>query len=67
MSQSVATVRVMPTHPSQGEWVIINEADFDPAAHRLYAPAESESVALTQQAEMPKRRGRPPKQSKEPT
>lgn len=65
MPQPVETVRVMPSHPSQGDWVVINATDFDPAVHRLYAPADSEQVALTQQTEMPKRRGRPPKHLKE--
>lgn len=65
MPQPVETVRVMPTHPSQGEWVVINAADFDPAVHRLYEPADSEPVASAQQADMPKRRGRPPKHLKE--
>jgi hypothetical protein len=58
MSQPIATVRVMPAHPSQGEWVTINACDFDPARHALY---ESEPQASPQPAEMPKRRGRPPK------
>lgn len=52
--QSIETVRVMPTHPSQGEWVVINATDFDPAVHRLYEEPKP-------QVEEPKRRGRPPK------
>lgn len=24
-------MRIKPTHPSQGAWVVINEADFDPS------------------------------------
>jgi hypothetical protein len=60
MSQTAATVRVMPTHPSQGEWVTINASDFDPAVHQLYGTAP-EPDASPKPAEMPKRRGRPPK------
>lgn len=53
MSQELRTVRVKATHPpSQGEWVVMNESDFDPARHELYDAQESEQ---------PKRRGRPPK------
>lgn len=60
MSQTIATVRVMPAHPSQGEWVIMNACDFDPAIHQLYESA-TQSEAAPLPAEMPKRRGRPPK------
>lgn len=35
----IETVRVKPAHASQGEWVVINKADFDPAAHVLYDDA----------------------------
>lgn len=67
MPQPVETVRVMPSHPSQGDWVIINSADFDPAVHRLYGPAnpDPEPAVSAQPADMPKRRGRPPKHLKE--
>jgi len=46
MSDSVPTVRVLPWAPSQGAFVVINEADFDPSVHTLFvdateAPAES--------------------------
>lgn len=34
------TIRVKPAHPSQGEWVVINKADFDSAAHELYEEAQ---------------------------
>lgn len=33
---AIATVRVMPSHRSQGAFVEINESDFDPAKHELY-------------------------------
>jgi hypothetical protein len=40
------TVRVMATDPaSQGPFVVINAADFDPAVHELFeAPAEPETA-----------------------
>lgn len=31
----VATVKVKPSHPSQGDHVLVNEEDFDPAVHEL--------------------------------
>jgi hypothetical protein len=52
----VPTVRVMPTHQSQGEWVEINESDFDPTVHTLYEPD-----APQQEPEPAKKRGRPRK------
>lgn len=52
----VPTVRVMPTHPSQGEWVEINESDFDPAVHTLF-----DQDPVPQESEPPKKRGRPRK------
>lgn len=36
MAEVVRTIRVMATHPSQGEFVVINEAQFDPAVHKVY-------------------------------
>lgn len=33
------TIQIKPSHVSQGEFVIINEADFDESIHRLYDPA----------------------------
>lgn len=65
MPQPVETVRVMPSHPSQGDWVLMNACDFDPAKHQLYLEPGSEPQPAPQQAEMPKRRGRPPKHLKE--
>lgn len=31
----IKTVKIKPSHPSQGDHVVINEADFDPAKHEL--------------------------------
>jgi hypothetical protein len=36
----------MPSHESQGESVIINKADIDPAVHRLW-PQETPTEAST--------------------
>ncbi len=50
---TLTTRKVLPTHPSQGEWVVINAADFDPAVHTEYvAPPLPEEPALP-----PKKRG----------
>lgn len=38
------TVRVKPTHESQGEFVLINEAEFDAAVHELYVEPGAESA-----------------------
>lgn len=32
------TVRIKPSHPSQGDHVVINAADFDPKVHTLLDP-----------------------------
>lgn len=42
-------VRIMPSHPSQGAFVEINESDFDPAKHERYVsppPAPAAPLAL---------------------
>ncbi len=53
------TMRVMPAHPSQGEWVVINADDFDPVMHVEYD--EHTAADAGNQASTPARRGRPPK------
>jgi hypothetical protein len=53
------TMRVMPAHPSQGEWVVINAADFDPVLHVDYD--ERAGIAAAADRSVPARRGRPPK------
>ena len=35
------TVKIKPTSPDQGEYVVINELDFDPSIHKL---ADGESL-----------------------
>jgi hypothetical protein len=32
----MSTVKIMPSHESQGDFVVINESDFDPKKHGLY-------------------------------
>lgn len=34
----VETVKVMPTSKDQGEFLIINKANFDEKVHKLYKP-----------------------------
>lgn len=31
------TIKIKPSHPSQGDFVEINEEDFDPKVHRPFA------------------------------
>ena len=54
------TMRVMPTHPSQGAWVVINVADFDPVMHVEF-DERAGVVAAAADSSTPPRRGRPPK------
>lgn len=52
--QDLETVRVVATDvASQGPFVVMNKADFNPAVHKLYA----EDIPV----EVKPRRGRPPK------
>lgn len=40
--ETCPTIRIKPSHPSQGDFVLINEPDFDPAVHeRLDAVEEA--------------------------
>lgn len=48
----IETMKVMPTDPSQGRWVVINVSDFNPEIHEPYE-------------EEPKRLGRPRKNKEE--
>ena len=49
----IETMRVKPADPSQGRWVVINVADFNPELHEPY-----------EEDEAPKR-GRPRKNKEE--
>lgn len=37
----MTTIKIKPSHPSQGEYVVINKADFDTSKHELH---ESEDL-----------------------
>jgi hypothetical protein len=56
MTDTVETVRVVATHPSQGDWVVINKSDYNPEVHTLYG----ESAPTAQDSPVMKR-GRPRK------
>ena len=59
MSDSVPTVRVMPWAPmSQGKFVEINSADFDPAVHTLFDESQVPVVADEAQPEPVQKRKR---------
>ena len=62
MSNTPATVRVVATDPaSQGGFVVINAADFDPELHQRYDEAAAAAEAATDAAaEAAPRRGRKP-------
>lgn len=47
------TVKIKPSHPSQGDFVVVNKEDFDPEKHELLTSEAPASDAP--------RRGRPPK------
>lgn len=32
----IKTVKIKSSHPSQGEYIVINEEDFDDSKHELY-------------------------------
>lgn len=57
MSDEVKTVRIKPSHESQGDFVVINESDFDESVHELFDHA-------AEPGEEKPRRGRPAKQDK---
>jgi hypothetical protein len=47
------TIKVKPWHPSQGDHVVINAADFDPAVHqRLDGKTDGLVVNVTASKEM---------------
>lgn len=43
------TIKIKPSHESQGDHVLINEADFNPDLHELLdgAPASDEPKSMT--------------------
>jgi len=58
MGDSVPTVRVKPWAESQGLFVEINEADFDPSVHALYVESQVPVVADEAQPEPVQKRKR---------
>lgn len=47
-NQTVPTVRIKSTHPkSQGDFVEINEKDFDPKKHEMFDEADAPKVKAT--------------------
>lgn len=58
MSDCVPTVRVAPWAESQGAFVEINSADFDPAVHTLYDESQVPVVADEAQPEPVQKRKR---------
>jgi hypothetical protein len=33
---TMATIKIKPSHPSQGDFVVIEESEFDPEKHQKY-------------------------------
>ncbi len=52
MSEVCKTVKIQPEHPSQGEFVEINETDFDPAIHTAYGEAPDSGELAAQKADL---------------
>jgi hypothetical protein len=46
MSNEVATLRIKATDPEQGEFVIINEADFDPEQHERFDAVPEKALGI---------------------
>ena len=66
MINAPATMRVMSTdEATQGSFVVINAADFDPAIHTPFDGHPAEAPADAGGPAEPRRRGRPRKQTQE--
>tara|TARA_R110000803_G_scaffold112299_1_gene180660 strand:- start:352 stop:510 length:159 start_codon:yes stop_codon:yes gene_type:complete len=50
MSDTTNTVKIKSSHPSQGEFLVIDEADFDKAKHELFAEKKQDSKPSKKQA-----------------
>ncbi|GGY87640.1 hypothetical protein [Shewanella fodinae] len=46
----VETVKIKAAHESQGEFVVINKADFDSDKHELFEQAEAEKPTRARKA-----------------
>jgi hypothetical protein len=55
------TIRIKPSHPSQGDFVTINKADFNPAIHEAFDHVPNKESKDTEAAETQVKRGRKPK------
>jgi hypothetical protein len=53
--EACPVLRVKSTHPSQGDWVEINAADYDPARHSLFDPAGAPAAEPSDAAEPPRK------------
>lgn len=40
----MATIKIKPSHPSQGEYVLIEEENFDPAIHQKLDEVKVEEI-----------------------
>ena len=49
----IETIRVKAAHPSQGEWVVINAHDFDPAVHVKFDAAAEAKPAKPRTKKVP--------------
>lgn len=58
------TVKIKPSSPEQGEYVVINKSDYDEKLHMLYGekPPKQESTSDEPIAVETKKRGRPAKE-----
>lgn len=56
MSDDIEVIKVKPSHPSQGEFVLINASDFDPERHVRVGDGEAPAPVPAPSAG---RRGRP--------
>lgn len=45
MAEQTNTIKIKPSSPDQGEFVLINESDFDASAHQLFDAAPVEPAA----------------------
>lgn len=50
----MAVLKVKPSHPSQGEFVIIEEDNFNPEIHELYVENEVVEVKEAKEPKAPK-------------
>jgi hypothetical protein len=44
MAEQTNTIKIKPSSPDQGDFVLINEADFDASVHQVFDAAPAEPV-----------------------